>query len=133
MRDWKKGKEPDRYNNDVDWDILKALKALGLRFIKDNSIERGPMKTISNEREIVDKLFAFNQTTSHQENLRHSLGRFLPSESLQYPTDTLEHLGKHMANPQTRNLLRINGWLIQPEGAEDLVTDEDEPVEIKES
>ena len=131
MRDWKKGKEPDRYNNDVDWDILKALKALGLRLIKDNSIERGPLKTISNERILADKMFAFNQTTSHQENLVHSLGRFLPSESDQYPTDTLQHLGKHMDNPQTRNLLRINGWLIQPTTAEELVTDQDEPVQIK--
>jgi len=63
MRDWKRGKEPDRYNNDVDWDIMKALKALGLRLIKDNSIERGPLKTISNERILADKMFAFNQTT----------------------------------------------------------------------
>ena len=74
MLDWKKGREPDRYNNDVDWDILKALKALGLRLIKDNSIERGPLKTISNERIYADKMFAFNQTTSHQENLVQSLG-----------------------------------------------------------
>ncbi len=124
MLDWKKGREPDRYNNDVDWDILKALKALGLRLIRDNSIERGPLKTISNERVYADEMFAVHQTTSHQENLVHSLGRFLPSESYQYPIDTKQHLETHMAGPQTRNLLRINGWLKQPKDAETLVTDE---------
>jgi hypothetical protein len=121
MLNWKKGREPDRYNNDVDWDVIKALKALGMRLIKDNSIERGPLKTISNKRIYADNMFAFNQTTSHQKNMKAALGRFLPTSAIEYPTDTLGHIEKHMSDPHTKGLMRDNGWLDA----------QDEPIEIE--
>ena len=104
--------EPDRYGNDVDWDIIKSLKKLGLGLIRDNSIERGPLKTISARRYEADQVFKFNQTTAHQKNMKDALGnRYFPVDSNQFPTDTLQHWGKNMAREAGRKRLIDNGWL----------------------
>ena len=104
--------EPDRYGNDVDWDIIKSLKKLGLGLVRDNSIMRGPLKTISSRRYEADDIFKFNQTTAHQKNMKDALGnRYFPVDSKQFPTDTIEHWGKNMAREAGRKRLIDNGWL----------------------
>ena len=62
-------REPDRYGNDVDWDLIKALKKLGWGLIRDNSVERGPLKSISSNRYKSDSVLKFNQTTAMQVHL----------------------------------------------------------------
>jgi hypothetical protein len=104
--------DPDRYGNDVDWDIVKALKKLGIRLIRDNSIERGPLKTISGRRYLVDRIFKFNQTTAHQKNMKDALGsKHFPVDSKEFPTDTKEHWNKNMDRPGRRQRLEENGWI----------------------
>ena len=104
--------EPDRYGNDVDWDIVKALKKLGIGLIRDNSIERGPLKTISANRYLVDKVFKFNQTTAHQSNMYEALGsRYLPVDSKQFTPDTIEHWTKNSLHRIARKNLEENEWI----------------------
>jgi hypothetical protein len=104
--------DPDRYSNDVDWDIVKALKKLGIGLIRDNSIERGPLKTISARRYLVDKIFKFNQTTAHQKNMYTALGsRYFPVDSKQYPPDTIRHWEANSLHSVARERLEENGWI----------------------
>jgi len=108
--------DPDRYSNDVDWNIVKALKKLGVGLIRDNSLERGPLKTISAHRYLVDKVFKFNQTTAHQSNMHAALGsKHLPVDSNQFTPDTIEHWGKNSLHVIARKNLDKNGW-INPDG-----------------
>ena len=115
MPQYKPG-DPDRYNHDVDWAVITALKKIGVRLIRDNSIERGPLKSISNRRIEADDVFKFNQTTSHQKNMKDALkSKKLPAETDEYPTDTLRHWKKHSEKEKYLNMLKENGW-VMPDG-----------------
>ncbi len=105
-------KEPDRYGNDVDWDIIKALKKLGWGLIRDNSVERGPLKPISGNRYKADKSLKFNQTTAHQDNMKDSLGSSrLPVDCKGFPTDTIRHWNSQVHKPVAVKRLKENGWM----------------------
>jgi len=103
---------PDRYWHDVEWWIVKKLKQkLNISFVKDNSIERGPLKAISSSR-FKDDVFKYNYTTSHQKNVRSCLkNQKLPCLTDEYPHDSLRHLGGQPSHPRAAESLLNNGWI----------------------
>ena len=105
--------EPDRYWHDVDWWIVKKLKSkFGISIVKDNSIERGPMKPISSRRVESDDIFKFHYTTSHQQNMQASLHeQQMPCHTDEYAPDTLRHLRTKPAHPASVKSLINNGWI----------------------
>ena len=105
--------EPDRYWHDVDWWIVKKLKSkFGISIVKDNSIERGPMKAISSRRVESDEIFKFHYTTSHQQNMQASLhDQQFPCHTDEYAPDTLRHLRTKPAHPASVKSLVNNGWI----------------------
>ena len=107
-------REPDRYGNDVDWDLIKALKKLGWGLIRDNSVERGPLKSISSNRYKSDKVLKFNQTTAMQVNMKDALGsKHLPVDSREFPTDTIRHWNSQIHKPVAVKRLKENGWMTE--------------------
>ena len=105
--------EPDRYWHDVDWWIVKALKKrFGISLVKDNSIERGPLKAISSRRIENDEIFKFNYTTSHQQNMKATLhNQQFPCHTDEYAPDSLRHLGGYVNHPVSIRSLTNNGWV----------------------
>ena len=105
--------EPDRYWHDVDWWIVKKLKSkFGISIVKDNSIERGPMKPISSRRVESDDIFKFHYTTSHQQNMQASLHeQQMPCHTDEYAPDTLRHLRTKPAHPASVRSLVNNEWI----------------------
>ena len=104
--------KPDKYSHDVDWDILNRLRNIGLRFIKDNALERGPLKMVNMKRYKDDDVFKFHATTTHQQNLQNITGGKLPVVVHEYPTDTERNFWKQYNHKVGKGQLRHNGWIV---------------------
>lgn len=113
-------KVPDKFNHDVDWDIVTRLKEIGMSLITDNSLERGPLKAIPSDtsstfNKILDQ-YKWYQTTSHAPNMKFAFrNQELPCETEEYPTDTPRHWKRNMQHPVGRKQLEDLKWNT-PEG-----------------
>ena len=114
-----KDKEPDQYSHDVDWSLIKGLRNMGVRLLKDNSLERGPLKAIKLSRGVLDR-YKFWQTTAFHWRMQEDLlkGKSLPCTISQFPSDVDNHFNKHVNHPIGRENLIKNNWLINGEKVE---------------
>ena len=111
--------EPHQYSHDVDWSLIKSLRNIGVRLLKDNSLERGPLKAIKQSRGQLDR-YRFWQTTSHHWRMQNNLLKDvkLPHTLYEYPTDTIHNFEKHANHRIGSKNLKNNGWLVNDQMVE---------------
>ena len=110
---------PDQYSHDVEWGLITRLRKMGVRLLKDNSLERGPLKAIKLSRRILDR-YKFWQTTALHWRMQNDLlkNKTLPCTIQNFPSDVIQHWNRHLDHPIGRQNLIKNNWLINGERVE---------------
>lgn len=101
----------DKYSHDVDWSIITRLKNMGISFIRDNALERGPLKTINMGQSQNDAM-KFQNGVSNQSTLYDITLHKFPCTVEQYPTDTYRQFWKGYNHPIGYVNLQDNGWIV---------------------
>ena len=101
----------DRFATDVKWSRYDELREKGIRLFKDNSVERGQLKSIS-PNQYLNPRYKWDDVPSFHDNMQYSLHyQDLPCSSDEFGIDILKNVRQKIKHKTSCELLLLNEWI----------------------